>query len=95
METNNIDLVQQIRGLKDYIILDRREYEKLMQSAKPNKYSDEIMDTLKSQNAILKDDLEWRKQMELYWKTRAQEANKRADKMQEELEKQDKKWWRF
>ena len=35
METKELDLVQLIRQLKDYVILDRKDYEKLVQNSKP------------------------------------------------------------
>ena len=37
METKELDLVQLIRQLKDYVILDRKDYEKLIQNSKPKK----------------------------------------------------------
>ena len=58
METNDIDLVQLIKQLKDYVILDREAYEKLVQNAKPNKDSKDLVDVLKSENAMLKDEIE-------------------------------------
>ena len=35
METKELDLVQLIRQLRDYVILDRKDYEKLVQNSKP------------------------------------------------------------
>lgn len=95
METNDIDLVQLIKQLKDYVILDREAYEKLVQNAKPNKDSKDLVDVLKSENAMLKDEIEWRKQMEEWWKRSYQDANKRIDELQKELDKHNKKWWRL
>ena len=34
METKELDLVQLIRQLRDYVILDRKDYEKLVQNSK-------------------------------------------------------------
>lgn len=36
METKETELVQLIRQLKDYVILDKKDYEKLVQNSKPS-----------------------------------------------------------
>ena len=35
MEIKETELVQLIRQLKDYVILDKKDYEKLVQNSKP------------------------------------------------------------
>lgn len=39
METKETELVQLVRQLRDYVILDRKDYEKLVQNSKPTECS--------------------------------------------------------
>ena len=80
------DLVQQIRQLKGYVILDRAEYEKLVQDCKP--INNGIIEALKSQIDLLKQDLDNEKSMRSYWKTRYENCL-------EALKEKTTSWWRF
>lgn len=46
METKEkeTELVQLIRQLRDYVILDRKDYEKLVQNSSPDMYMREVTD---------------------------------------------------
>lgn len=45
METKEkeTELVQLIRQLKDYVILDRKDYEKLVQNSSPEKFNESAL----------------------------------------------------
>ena len=44
METKELDLVQLIRQLRDYVILDRKDYEKLVQNSSPEKFNESVLE---------------------------------------------------
>ena len=44
METKELDLVQLIRQLKDYVILDRKDYEKLVHNSSPEKFNESALE---------------------------------------------------
>ena len=44
METKELDLVQLIRQLRDYVILDRKDYEKLVQNSKPSECNESALE---------------------------------------------------
>jgi len=88
METKETDLVQQIRQLKDYVILDKKDYEKLVQNSKSDTNNGSVIESLQSVIAQLKYDLEWSRGMEKYWK-------EKYDACLEELKKETTRWWRF
>ena len=88
METKETDLVQQIRQLKDYVILDKKDYEKLVQNSKSDTNNGSVIESLQSVIAQLKYDLEQSRGMEEYWK-------KKYDTCLEELKKETTRWWRF
>ena len=87
METKELDLVQLIRQLRDYVILDRKDYEKLVQNSKPveNESALEARDT---QIKLLEQQLERQEDWINYWKNKYEECI-------EELKKESTRWWRF
>ena len=87
METKELDLVQLIRQLRDYVILDRKDYEKLVQNSKPveNESALEARDT---QIKLLEQQLERQEDWINYWKNKYEECI-------EELKKETTRWWRF
>ena len=44
METKELDLVQLIRQLRDYVILERKDYEKLVQNSSPEKFNESALE---------------------------------------------------
>jgi len=90
METNNISLVEQIKQLRDYVILDKKDYEKLVQNSKAKELdnSSSVIEALQANVKILEYDLEWCKGMQKYWK-------EKYETCLEELKKETTRWWRF
>ena len=87
METKELDLVQLMRQLRDYVILDRKDYEKLVQNSKPveNESALEARDT---QIKLLEQQLERQEDWVDYWKNK-------YEKCLEELKKETTRRWRF
>lgn len=91
METKETELVQLIRQIKDYIILDKRDYEKLVQNSKPTECSESILDARDAQITLLEQQLARQEDWINYWKNKYKECL-------EELKKKTTskiKWWRF
>ena len=87
METKELDLVQLIRQLRDYVILDRKDYEKLVQNSK----SVENESALEARDAhikLLEQKLTRQEDWVDYWKNK-------YEKCLEELKKETTRWWRF
>ena len=87
METKELDLVQLIRQLRDYVILDRKDYEKLVQ----NSNSVENESALEARDAhikLLEQKLARQEDWVDYWKNK-------YEKCLEELKKETTRWWRF
>ena len=87
METKELDLVQLIRQLRDYVILDRKDYEKLVQNSKPI----ENESALEARDAKIKL-LEQQLARQEDWENN--QKNK-YEKCLEELKKETTRWWRF
>lgn len=81
---NNTDLVQQIKQLKNYVILDKSDYEKLVQ----NNFGEDTVNSLKSNIHTLTMQLERSQAMEEYFKNLYKECK-------EELKKRYSKWYLF
>lgn len=49
METKEkeTELVQLVRQLRDYVILDRKDYEKLVQNSSPEKFNESALESIK------------------------------------------------
>lgn len=90
METNNTSLVEQIRQLKDYVILDKRDYEKLVQNSKATEVdnSSNVINALQANIKILEQDLARQLDYASYWKDKYETCLK-------ELKKETTRWWRF
>ncbi len=91
METKETELVQLIRQIKDYVILDKRDYEKLVQNSKPTECSESILDARDAQITLLEQQLARQEDWINYWKNKYKECL-------EELKKKTTskiKWWRF
>lgn len=91
METKETELVQLIRQIKDYVILDKRDYEKLVQNSKPTECSESIFDARDAQITLLEQQLARQEDWVNYWKNKYKECL-------EELKKKTTskiKWWRF
>ena len=89
METNEqqLDLARQIAWLKDYVILDRKDYEKLVYNSKRTD-SDDIIQVLKGELSSLSKELDRKDDWINYWKDK-------YDQCLEKLKKETDKWWRF
>ena len=89
METNEqqLDLARQIAWLKDYVILDRKDYEKLVHNSKYTD-SDDIIHVLKGELGALSKELDRKDDWINYWKDK-------YDQCLEKLKKETDKWWKF
>lgn len=91
METNETELVQLIRQIKDYVILDKRDYEKLVHNSKPTECSESILDARDAKITLLEQQLARQEDWINYWENKYKECL-------EELKKKTIskiKWWRF
>lgn len=93
METKEkeTELIQLIRQLRDYIILDRKDYEKLVQNSNPEKFNESALEAREAQIKLLEQQLERQE----YWTNYLKDKYERS---LEELKKNTKsriKWWRF
>ena len=90
METKEkeTELVQLVRQLKDYVILDRRDYEKLVQNSNPEKLNESALDARDAQITLLERQLAYQEDWANYWKNK-------YEKCLEELKKKTTRWWRF
>lgn len=87
METKELDLVQLIRQLRDYVILDRKDYEKLVQNSKPIE-NESALEARDAQIKLLEQQLAHQEDWVRYWKNK-------YEKCLEELKKETTRWWRF
>lgn len=55
METKEkeTELVQLVRQLRDYVILDRKDYEKLVQNSSPEKFNESALEDRDGQKVII------------------------------------------
>lgn len=93
METKEkeTELVQLVRQLRDYVILDRKDYEKLVQNSNPEKFNESALEARETQIKLLEQQLERQEYWTNYWKNK-------YERSLEELKKNTKskiKWWRF
>ena len=88
METKELDLVQLIRQLRDYVILDRKDYEKLVQNSKPVENDKSVLDAKNAQIALLEKQLAHQEDWTNYWKNKYETCI-------EELKNKSDKWWKF
>ena len=86
METKEkeTELVQLIRQLKDYVILDRKDYEELVQNSNPEKFNKSALEARDASIKLLEQQLAAQEDWAKYWKNKYEELKKKSDK-----------WWRF
>ena len=87
METKELDLVQLIRQLRDYVILDRKDYEKLVQNSKSLE-NESALEARDAKIKLLEQQLSHQEDWVNYWKNK-------YEKCLEELKKETTRWWRF
>lgn len=87
METKELDLVQLIRQLRDYVILDRKDYEKLVQNGKLE-CNESALEARDAQITLLEQQLAHQEDCAKYWKNKYEACF-------EELKKKSDKWWKF
>ena len=88
METKETELAQLIRQLKDYVILDRKDYEKLVQNSNPAVNYKSALEARDAQITLLEQQLAHQEDWVNYWKNK-------YEKCLEELKKETTRWWRF
>lgn len=88
METKETELVQLIRQLKDYVILDKKDYEKLVQNSNSTGYNESALEARDAQITLLQRQLARQEEHTTYWKDK-------YEKCLNELKKETKRWWRF
>lgn len=88
METKELDLVQLIRQLRDYVILDRKDYEKLVQNSKPVECNESALEARDAQITLLQRQLARQEGYTSYWKDKYETCLN-------ELKKETTRWWRF
>ena len=93
METKEkeTELVQLVRQLRDYVILDRKDYEKLVQNSNPEKFNESALEARDAQIKLLGQQLARQEEWVNYWENKYKECL-------EELKKKTTskiKWWRF
>ena len=87
METKKLDLVQLIRQLRDYVILDRKDYEKLVQNSKSVE-NESALEARDAQITLLQRQLARQEEHTSYWKDKYETCLN-------ELKKETKRWWKF
>ena len=87
MEKKELDLVQLIRQLRDYVILDRKDYEKLVQNSKPVD-NESALEARDAQITLLQRQLARQEEHTSYWKDKYETCLN-------ELKKKTTRWWRF
>lgn len=86
-ETKELDLVQLIRQLRDYVILDRKDYEKFVQNSKLE-CNESALEARDASIKLLEQQLAHQEDWVNYWKNK-------YEKCLEELKKETTRWWRF
>lgn len=89
METKEkeTELVQLIRQLKDYVILDKKDYEKLVQNSKSVENGN-ALEAKDAQIKLLDQQLARQEDWTKYWKDK-------YNTCLDELKKETDKWWKF
>lgn len=88
MEIKETEFVQLIRQLRDYVILDRKDYEKLVQNSKPTECNKSALEARDAQITLLEKQLAHQEDWAKYWKNKYEACF-------EELKKKSDKWWKF
>ena len=87
MEIKETELVQLIRQLRDYVILDKKDYEKLVQNSK-SVDNESVLEARKAQINLLEQQLAHQEDWTNYWKNKYETCLN-------ELKKETTRWWRF
>lgn len=76
METKEkeTELVQLIRQLKDYVILERKDYGKLVQNSSPEKFNESALEARDAQIKLLEQQLAHQEDWVNYWKNKYKEC---------------------
>lgn len=90
METKEkeTELVQLVRQLRDYVILDRKDYEKLVYNSSSEKFNESALESRDAQIKLLEQQLANQEDWVNYWKHK-------YEKCLEESKKEPTRWWRF
>ena len=88
METKELGLVQLVRQLRDYVILDRKDYEKLVQNSRPAVDYKSALEARDAQITLLEQQLARQEDWTKYWKDKHEACLN-------ELKKETSRWWRF
>lgn len=88
MEIKETEFVQLIRQLRDYVILDRKDYEKLVQNSKPTECNKSALEAREAQIKLLEQQLVHQEDWTKYWKDK-------YNTCLNELKKESTRWWRF
>lgn len=75
------ELVQLVRQLRDYVILDRKDYEKLVHNSSPEKFNESALESRDAQIKLLEQQLAHQEDWVNYWKNK-------YEKCLEELKKE-------
>lgn len=89
METKEkeTELVQLIQQLRDYVILDKKDYEKLVLNSK-SVDNESVLEARKAQINLLEQQLAHQEDWTNYWKNKYETCLN-------ELKKETTRWWRF
>ena len=90
METKEkeTELVQLVRQLRDYVILDKKDYEKLVQNSKPEECNKIVLEAKDAKITLLERQLAHQEDWTNYWKNKYETCL-------DELKKKTDKWWKF
>lgn len=88
MDLKETELVQLIRQLKDYVILDKKDYEKLVQNSKPAVNYESALEARDAQITLLQRQLARQEECTTYWKDKYEECLNK-------LKKETTRWWKF
>ena len=94
METKEkeTELVQLVRQLKDYVILYRKDYEKLVQNSNPEKLNESALEARDAQIKLLEQQLDRQEYWVDYWKNKYERS---LEELEELKKKETTRWWRF
>ena len=87
METKETELIQLVRQLRDYVILDRKDYEKLVQNSKLE-CNESALEARDAQIKLLEQQLAHQEDWVNYWKNKYETCIN-------ELKKETTRWWKF
>ena len=94
METNQTELVQLIRQLKDYVIIDRKDYESIVRNSTPGGCNESALEAREAHIKLLDTQLAQQTEWTKYWKNKYEKCLEELKK-KEELNKKTDKWWKF